>query len=149
MTTAPTNSQTNTLPPLSKSALQVYRDSLRNAKPPIVGMTWEQYREYQSWRIMLQGVAIYYAAYKIAAGGEKTSLKTKIQEMVTKANLQTNKFPPQNLPEDLVIPVPFDFLLVSDSTKCWLSRMVDQLGTELGFEIVVGAPSSDYVDASK
>ena len=126
--------------PLSDTEHQAYLDRLRNGPPPILGMPWEQYREYQSWRIMLQVMAMHFAAYQKATGGEKISWQIRIQETVRRANLQATKFPPQGLPQDLVQPVAFDFLAPNAQTEYWLPKFIQEIIHEFTNAIVVNIP---------
>ena len=126
--------------PLSDTEHQAYVDRLRNAQPPILGMTWEQYREYQSWRIRLQVIAMQFAIHQKATGGEKISWQIRIQETVTRANLQATKFPPQGLPQNLVQPVALDFLALNTQTEYWLPRIIQEIINEFTNAIVVNIP---------
>ena len=126
--------------PLSATEHQAYVDQLRNGPPPIPGMTWEQYRDYQSWRIMLQVMAMQFAIYQKATGGEKISWQIRIQETVTRANLQATKFPPQGLPQDLPQPVALDFLALNTRTEYWLPRIIQEIIHEFTNAIVVEIP---------
>ena len=134
------NLQAATAHPLSATEHQAYVDQLRNGSPPILGMTWEQYREYQSWRIMLQVIAMQFAIYQKASGGEKISWQIRIQETVTRANLQATKFPPQGLPQNLVQPVALDFLAPNAQTEYWLPRIIQEIINEFTNAIVVNIP---------
>jgi hypothetical protein len=140
MTTLPSDLQAATAHPLSAAEHEAYVDQLRNAQPPILGMTWEQYRDYQSWRIMLQMIAMQFAFYQKATGGEKILWQTRIQETVTRANLQATKFPPQGLPQDLPQPVALDFLAFNTQTEYWLPRIIQEIINEFTNVIVVKIP---------
>jgi hypothetical protein len=132
-------------PPLSPIELQTHVDKLRNAKPPIPGMTWEQYRDYQSWRITLQIIAYQFANYSQTAGGEKLLWKKRLQDSVTGANVQVTRFPGQGLPKDVVQPAGIDCLIQDNPTEYWLAKLLQQLEKEFADEIVLNIPKIEEI----
>jgi hypothetical protein len=93
------------LPPLSPAELEAYLDKLRNAKPPIPGLTQEQYREYLSWRGDLQMVFTYVWDWKCAtSGGERAEARRHILNVMVRANETADRFPTQPMPGDIRAP---------------------------------------------
>jgi hypothetical protein len=60
---------------------------------PILGMTPEEYREYLSWRIQIQVLAMLLS--------DKSTPKSKIMDQLVTINHRANCFPVQPLPDDL------------------------------------------------
>lgn len=61
---------------------------------PIPGMTFEEYREYLSWRIEIQVLATIWKDWKqSASGGERENYESKIMEHLVSGTERTSANP--------------------------------------------------------
>jgi hypothetical protein len=72
---------------------------------PVPGLSFEEYLQYQMWRIDIQMVATAVWTWKHAlSGGEKADARKHILNNLADANKRAQGFPCQPLPDDIREP---------------------------------------------